>query len=181
VVTLNKETRAVSRKEPQSTYSCKRSPDVSSLVFDNLWATAAKMWLKRPVRLDNERCRKALCPPPAAVAASLSACTVTIQITVSQARQSIQCLTTGWTTGVRSRIFPPEDFSASLCVQTGSGAHPVSCAMGTRGPFPRGKARPGRDADHSPPLVPSLRKRRSYTSSPPSAIHGVWWDHFTFN
>jgi hypothetical protein len=23
--------------------------------------------------------------------------------------------------------------------------------MGTRGPFPGGKARPGRDADHSPP------------------------------
>jgi hypothetical protein len=23
--------------------------------------------------------------------------------------------------------------------------------MGTGGPFPRGKARPGRDADHSPP------------------------------
>jgi hypothetical protein len=26
--------------------------------------------------------------------------------------------------------------------------------MGTGGPFPGGKARPGRDADHSPPLVP---------------------------
>jgi hypothetical protein len=26
--------------------------------------------------------------------------------------------------------------------------------MGTRGPFPGGKARPGRDADHSPHLVP---------------------------
>jgi hypothetical protein len=38
-----------------------------------------------------------------------------------------------------------------LCVQTGSGAHPASCTMGTGGPFPEGKARPGRDADHSPP------------------------------
>jgi hypothetical protein len=38
----------------------------------------------------------------------------------------------------------------SLCVQTGSGAHPVSCTMGTGGPFPGGKARPGCDADHSP-------------------------------
>jgi hypothetical protein len=37
-----------------------------------------------------------------------------------------------------------EDFSSSLCVQTGSGAHPAC-------PFPGGKARPGRDADHSPP------------------------------
>jgi hypothetical protein len=46
---------------------------------------------------------------------------------------------------------PTEDFSSSLCVQTGSGAHPASCTMGTGGPFPGGKARPGRDADHSPP------------------------------
>jgi hypothetical protein len=52
--------------------------------------------------------------------------------------------------GVR---FPAEtkDFSCSLCVQTGSGAHPASCPMRTGGPFPGGKARPGRDADHSPP------------------------------
>jgi hypothetical protein len=38
-----------------------------------------------------------------------------------------------------------------LCVQTGSGAHAASCSMGTGGPFPGGKARPGRDAEHSPP------------------------------
>jgi hypothetical protein len=44
-----------------------------------------------------------------------------------------------------------EDFSSSPCVQTGSGAHPASYSMGTGGSFPRGKARPGRDADHSPP------------------------------
>jgi hypothetical protein len=52
--------------------------------------------------------------------------------------------------GVRSPA-GAEDFSSSLCVQTGSGAHPASCTMGTGGPFPEGKARPGRDADHSPP------------------------------
>jgi hypothetical protein len=40
--------------------------------------------------------------------------------------------------------------SCSLCVQTGSGAHPASCTMGTGGPFPGGKARPGRDPDQSP-------------------------------
>jgi hypothetical protein len=44
-----------------------------------------------------------------------------------------------------------KDFSSSLCVQTGSGAHPASCTMGTGGPFPGGKARPRSDADHSPP------------------------------
>jgi hypothetical protein len=43
-----------------------------------------------------------------------------------------------------------EDFSSLLCVQTGSGAHPASCTMGTGGRFPGGKARPG-PADHSPP------------------------------
>jgi hypothetical protein len=46
--------------------------------------------------------------------------------------------------GVRS---PAEarEFSSNLCVQTGSGAHPASCTMGTGD-----KARPGRDADRSP-------------------------------
>jgi hypothetical protein len=43
-----------------------------------------------------------------------------------------------------------KDFSSILCVQAGSGAHPASCTMGTGGPFPGGKARPGRDAYHSP-------------------------------
>jgi hypothetical protein len=52
--------------------------------------------------------------------------------------------------GVRSPA-GEEDFSSSFCVQTGSGAHPASCTMGTGGPFPGDKARPGRDADHSPP------------------------------
>jgi hypothetical protein len=42
-------------------------------------------------------------------------------------------------------------FLSNLCVQTDSGAHPASCTMGTPGPFPGGKARPDRDADHSPP------------------------------
>jgi hypothetical protein len=41
-------------------------------------------------------------------------------------------------------------FSSILRVQTGSGVHPASCPMGTGGPFRGDKARPGRDADHSP-------------------------------
>jgi hypothetical protein len=44
-----------------------------------------------------------------------------------------------------------KDFSSSLCVQTRSGAHPASCPVGTGGPFPGGKTRLGRDADHSLP------------------------------
>jgi hypothetical protein len=59
----------------------------------------------------------------------------------------------------------PEDFFSSLFVQTGSGAHPAPCTMGTVGPS-WGKVRPGRHAYHSPLLVPILRKSRSYTSSP---------------
>jgi hypothetical protein len=50
--------------------------------------------------------------------------------------------------GVRSPA-GAEDSSSSLCVQTASGVHPASCTMGTGGPFPGGKARSGRDADHS--------------------------------
>jgi hypothetical protein len=42
------------------------------------------------------------------------------------------------------------NFSSSLCVQTGSGAHPAFCTTGTGGPFHGGKTQPGRDADHSP-------------------------------
>jgi hypothetical protein len=51
--------------------------------------------------------------------------------------------------GVRSPA-GAKDFSSSLCVQTGFGAHPASCTMGIGGTFPGGKARPGRDADYSP-------------------------------
>jgi hypothetical protein len=71
--------------------------------------------------------------------------------------------------------YPAEakDFSSTLCVQTGSGAHPASCTMGTGGPFPGGKARRGRDADYSPHLVPKSRMSRSYTSSPPKRLCGV--------
>jgi hypothetical protein len=52
--------------------------------------------------------------------------------------------------GVRSPA-GAKDFSPILCVQTGSGAHPASCTMGTGDPFPGGKAQPEGDADHSPP------------------------------
>jgi hypothetical protein len=52
--------------------------------------------------------------------------------------------------GVRSSA-GAKDFSSSLCVQTGSEAHPASCTMGTGGSFPRGKSAAGRDVDHSPP------------------------------
>jgi hypothetical protein len=55
-----------------------------------------------------------------------------------------------WAIEVRSPT-GTKDFSSSPCVQTSSGAHPASYPMGTGGSFPGGKARPGRDADHSLP------------------------------
>jgi hypothetical protein len=51
--------------------------------------------------------------------------------------------------GVRSPA-EVQDFSSSLCVQTSSGPHAVSCTVGTGGPLPVAKVWPGRDADHSP-------------------------------
>jgi hypothetical protein len=75
-----------------------------------------------------------------------------IIISVNRVAQSVQCLATGWTTG--RKTFDPQqrrkDFSSCLCVQTDSGAHLASCTMGTGGPFPGAKARPRREADHSP-------------------------------
>jgi hypothetical protein len=58
-----------------------------------------------------------------------------------------------WLRAGRSGLSPAgaEDFSSIPCVQTGSGSHPASYPLGTGGPFPGGKARPGRDADHLPP------------------------------
>jgi hypothetical protein len=62
------------------------------------------------------------------------------------------------------------DFSSNLCVQTGSGSHPASCPMGTGGPFPGGKARPGRDPNHSPPSSAEVvNEYELYLLSPPSA------------
>jgi hypothetical protein len=63
-------------------------------------------------------------------------------------------------------------FSCSLCVQTGSGTHPASCTMGTGGPFPGAKARPGRDADHSPLSSVEVKNEELYLLSP-KRLHGV--------
>jgi hypothetical protein len=77
-----------------------------------------------------------------------------------------QCLTTDWTNGW-SGFYPrqkQEDFSCSLCDQTGSGAHPAS--DGNRGSFPGGKARSDRDDDHSSHLLPGQEWVGAITSPP---------------
>jgi hypothetical protein len=68
--------------------------------------------------------------------------------------------------------FPAEakEFSFCLCVQTGSGAHPASCTMGTGGPFLGVKNGRGVTLTAYPDLVPRSRMSRSYISSPPSAF-----------
>jgi hypothetical protein len=64
-------------------------------------------------------------------------------------------------------------FSSNICVQTGSGANPASCTVGIGGPFPGGKALPGRDADHSPHLVANSRMSSCHSSFPPKRLRGV--------
>jgi hypothetical protein len=71
-----------------------------------------------------------------------------------------------WTTVVRSPA-GETDFSHSTCVQNGSGAHPASCPMGTGGFIAGGKARPGRDADHSPASSAEVKSEQElYLFSP---------------
>jgi hypothetical protein len=55
-----------------------------------------------------------------------------------------------WVIGGRSPA-EAKNFFSSLCVQTGSEAHPASYSMGTGGSFPEGEVQPGCDADHSLP------------------------------
>jgi hypothetical protein len=57
----------------------------------------------------------------------------------SRVAQSVQCLTTDWTTGRSSFDFRQrqEDFSSNICFQNGSGARPASCTVDTGGSFLR--------------------------------------------
>jgi hypothetical protein len=70
--------------------------------------------------------------------------------------------------GVRSPAWA-KDFSYSLLAQTGYGAHPAFCTMGTGGPFPGAKARPGRDADRSPPSSAEVEYEYELYLLPPQA------------
>jgi hypothetical protein len=71
-----------------------------------------------------------------------------------------------WLRAGRSGDRIPVGVRFSAPVQTGPGAHPASCTMGT-GSFPGGRKRPGRDTDHSPLLVPKSKNRvKLYLYSP---------------
>jgi hypothetical protein len=67
--------------------------------------------------------------------------------------QAVQCLTTGWTIWVRSKT-GAEDFSSS--------------------PLRPDRLRGGVTLTTHPHLVPRLNMSRSYTSSPPMCLHGIY-------
>jgi hypothetical protein len=76
-------------------------------------------------------------------------------------------MTTDWTAGVQSPA-QANDFSSSLCVQTSSEA--FYSPLLPKG----GKARPGRDADHSSPSSAEVKNvQKSYIYSRPWCVHGV--------
>jgi hypothetical protein len=66
----------------------------------------------------------------------------------------------------RQRIFP-------LASVTSSEAHPASCTIVTGWKLGRGVT-----LTTHPNLLPSSRMSRSYTSSPPKRLHGLYWDCF---
>jgi hypothetical protein len=49
-------------------------------------------------------------------------------------------------------VLSPAEAKGFFPVAPVSGADPACCTVGTGGPFARGKAQPGSDADHSPHL-----------------------------
>jgi hypothetical protein len=77
--------------------------------------------------------------------------------------------TMGWTTGVRIPA-GSGNFFLWHRVQNGSEAHPASYPTGTGALSPEVK-RPGRKADHSPPI--SAENAWSYTSTPPICLYGM--------
>jgi hypothetical protein len=75
-------------------------------------------------------------------------------------------LRAGWS-GVRVPIVGG-NLSLHPRAQTGSGTHPASYTMGTRGSFPGGEVE--READHSPPSSVEIKNAWSYTSTPKYAF-----------
>jgi len=61
------------------------------------------------------------------------------------------------------------NFSLHRRVQTGSGAHPASYLVGTRGSFP-GVKRSEREADYSPPSSAKVKNAWSYNFTPPISL-----------
>jgi len=64
------------------------------------------------------------------------------------------------------------NISPHYSIQTGSGAYPASYPMGTRG-LSLGVKWPGHKSDHSLPSSNKVNNEWSYTSTPPTSLHGM--------
>jgi hypothetical protein len=74
----------------------------------------------------------------------------------SRVAQLVYYLATDWKTGVPSPA-EAKDFSSSLLCPDRLWGPPILPYSGYRGLFPGGKARPGRDADHSHPSIAEVK------------------------
>jgi len=72
--------------------------------------------------------------------------------------------------GIESRW--GQDFPHPSSAALGPTQSPIQC---TTGSFP-GLKRPGRGVDHPPHLAPRLKKKYSYTSTPPLGLRGLFYD-----
>ena len=73
----------------------------------------------------------------------------------------------------------PVGVRISAPVQTGPGAHPAFCTMGT-GSLSREQSGQGVALTTHPHLQPMLKKKYSYTSIPPLSLHGLFEGKFYF-
>jgi hypothetical protein len=121
--------------------------------------------------------RSLLCPSSMPSGGEISTSEILLIEAVSVSQGSSVSIVSGYglddrAIGVRSPA-EAKEFSSSLCVQTGSGAHSASCTMGT------GVLSPGLKRGRSvtltahPHLVSRSIMSRSYTSSPPKRHRGV--------
>jgi hypothetical protein len=96
-----------------------------------------------------------------------------IFVVLCRVAQSVQCLTTDWTAGVRSPTGAEDFFPLTSASRPALGPTqpPVQWVPGVKG---------GRGVmlTTHPLLVPRLRKSRSYTSSHPQRLRGVGRDLF---
>jgi hypothetical protein len=88
--------------------------------------------------------------------------------TIREPGSSVSIVSGYWLDDRAMEVRSPAETADSLCVPTGSEAHPASCTMGIGG-----KARPGVTLTTHPHLVQRSRMSRSYISSPPNRLCGV--------
>jgi hypothetical protein len=88
-------------------------------------------------------------------------CYVTVRAEIAQWHSA--GIRAGWS-GVRVPV-GAGNLSFHRCIQAGSGTHPASYPMGTRGSFP------GHEADHSPAFSAEVKNPWNYNSTSPIRHH----------